>query len=414
MRKIFRCRACFATGVLCGLLWISQSVWGQNTPKKYALLIGLNDYLSILEGVQELKYAENDVDTLERILRSQGYEVTVLKNGSAERRRIIRELYKYAKKLRDNDWFVLFYAGHGVRNKLYNDEAYWLTYDAELPTLDVAGIRLRHLLDYVQDIKANRKLVLLDHCYSGDIIDPLALGGARGGGGGGPPRRVGVGDQPLADATDIRDAYGGITIERGAVPLNQIRRQLEDHGQGMVIIAAARNEALELHELRHGLFTHVLGEALTTRKADTDGDANLSIDELKNFLKNEIPRLATTIANFEQQIMESTVGVNLTGWIIANNLPLNSLAETAQKVQDYKSRLDIWSIRYGLTVPVKVECKNCLDRWLDSLREEIELSEKCQKIVDQVRGHMELSGLPEESIAKDLDETVQLLLANPN
>jgi len=39
------------------------------TPQKYALLIGLNDYLSILEGVQQLRYAEADVDTLEKILR---------------------------------------------------------------------------------------------------------------------------------------------------------------------------------------------------------------------------------------------------------------------------------------------------------------------------------------------------------
>ncbi len=382
------------------------------TPQKYAISIGLNASLSILEGVQQLRYAEADVDTLEKILRKQGYKVTTLRNSSAERGRIIRELYKFAKQLRENDWFLLYYAGHGVRNKLYNEQTYWLTYDADLRTLDVAGIRLKHLLDFVSDIKANRKLILLDHCFSGDLVTPTSSGGTRG--------VSATPDQPIASAAapagsgGARDAAGGVSIKRGAVPINAIRRELEDYGSGMVIIAAARNESLELETFHHGLFTHVLGDAFTTRQADQNGDANLSIDELKSYLKTEIPKLSLQVANFNQQVVESTVGVNLTGWIIANNLPLNNLAETEQKVQEYKSRLDDWKIRYDLALRVKVECKNCLDRWLESEKNQIELDEKCAKIVKMVREHLEETSLPEEDLARELEITITQILNDFN
>ncbi len=401
-------KQCCLWAVLLVTPFLSLPIHSQSTPQKYALLIGLNDYLSVLEGVQQLTYAVSDVDTLEIILRNQGYKVTTLRNSSAERGRIIRELYKLASQLRENDWFLLYYAGHGVRNKIYNEKTYWLTYDADLRTLDVAGVRLNHLLDYVSDIKAKRKLILLDHCFSGDLVAPSGGGGTRG---------VATSDQPIASAAapagsgGSRDATGGgVSIKRGAVPLNSFRRQIEDNGEGMVIVAAARDEALELEDFQHGLFTHVLGDALTTRKADQNGDANLSIDELKNYLKTEIPRLSLEVANFNQQVVESTVGVNLTGWIIANNLPLNNIDETGQKVQEYKSRLDDWKIRYDLALRVKVECKNCLDRWLESEKNQIELDEKCNKIVKMVREHMEETSLPEEDIAKELELTINQIL----
>jgi hypothetical protein len=137
---------------------------------------------------------------------AQGFEPPrILTESAAGRADVIRELNWYARKLDSDDEFVLFYSGHGVRNPEINTQGYWVTYGAGISTLDATAIRLSHLMDYVREIKAGKKLVLLDHCFSGDVVSTPtiaagpaapapapAAGGWRALGAGGSRRRTGI------------------------------------------------------------------------------------------------------------------------------------------------------------------------------------------------------------------------------
>ncbi|HET8644837.1 MAG TPA: caspase family protein, partial [Vicinamibacteria bacterium] len=213
------------------------------TPRKHALLIGLNKYLRPI-SVPELRFAENDVNKLKSVLEKRGYEVTAVRSDEASRSRVIAELYRLATTVKDTDDFILYYAGHGVRNRLPSRKTYWLTYDADLEYLDVSGIRLQHLLDYVQDIRARRKLILLDHCFSGDIVVSPASA---------PPAPPAPGPGPGGPGE--RGPEGSVNLSRGGFPLGEIRAQVQASGEGLVIITAARAGAIEVAGLDHGVFT---------------------------------------------------------------------------------------------------------------------------------------------------------------
>ena len=88
--------------------------------------------------------------------------------------------------------------------------------------------------------------------------------------------------------------------------------------------------------------TAALLKAMTSTEADANKNNELEIDELKNYLKTQVPALARSEANYEQDIVESTIGINLTGWKIAT-LPLDNL-ETAKEIsKDYSY---LWKVDF--------------------------------------------------------------------
>ena len=366
------------------ILGLVVQVKGQAPPKKYALLIGINHYLSLSQGVPTLNYAVDDVDAMKDVLKQQGFEVTVRRNEDAERRKIVHELYRIAQLLNENDFFLLFFAGHGVRNKVFNNKTYWLTYDADLRALDAAGIRLNHLLDYIQDIKARYKLILLDHCFSGDIVrGGSSSGGARGNGSG-----------------------ANLSIERNVVPIIDIERQIREKGQGMVIIAAASNQAIESASLGHGIFTAALLKAMASTEADVNKNNELEVDELKNFLKIQVPVLARSEANYDQQIVESTIGINLSDWKIAT-LPLDNL-ETAKEIsEDYSETLVRWELRNYVTSVTRLYCNNALEKWKVEIETGQAMDSKNKRIFEKLDEYMKLTSVAEDIRAKALNGIIE-------
>ena len=97
--------------------------------KKYALLIGLDNYRYVTSGIPTLKYAVADAEALGEVLEDNDYQVTVLTNDDAKREDIVEELNKFGFLTKPDDTFLLFFAGHGLKNEVLNKETYWLTYE---------------------------------------------------------------------------------------------------------------------------------------------------------------------------------------------------------------------------------------------------------------------------------------------
>ena len=72
---------------------------------------------------------------------------------------------EYKEKLKPEDNFLIYYAGHGVE---VNNDGYWLPNDAQNDD-DSQWISNDYLSRKIKNIKASNILILADSCYSGTL-----------------------------------------------------------------------------------------------------------------------------------------------------------------------------------------------------------------------------------------------------
>lgn len=128
----------------------------------YALVIGSNDYQSLAK----LKTAETDAREVAALLRdSYGFETKLLLN--ATRSQIFSALLGYRQTLGPETNLLIYYAGHGVRDK-EAEKAYWLPVDATRDD-DSNWISADDITTRLRAIPARHILVISDSCYSGSL-----------------------------------------------------------------------------------------------------------------------------------------------------------------------------------------------------------------------------------------------------
>jgi formylglycine-generating enzyme required for sulfatase activity len=140
--------------------------------KRYALLVGVKDYDH--SKLSPLKYTENDVEALAKVLKDKGKfsSVALLTSSRGEKRagdkptgKNIRAALKalLAKKTR-HDTLLVALSGHGLQLKVKKkDEAFFCPCDAQLsdPT---TMIGLKELFERLDESGAGVKLLLVDAC----------------------------------------------------------------------------------------------------------------------------------------------------------------------------------------------------------------------------------------------------------
>ena len=373
----------------------------QNVGRRYALLVGVSS--AMRRGVPRLNFVDNDIEQLERLLKRQGYEVRTVPNDRADRRRILEELYSHALRLTEEDTFVLYYAGHGVRNVEVNKKTYWLTYDAELAMLDVQGIRLEHLLSYVDDIRANRKLILLDHCFSGDV-EGLRLMADRS-----SVSSSGAGGAVAAPPPASDEPVPGPHLTRHA-SLADINTELSvPRTEGTAVIAAARDEAFELPNLRHGVFTAALLDACSTSQADHN--YKRSVLELIRFVKPRVDELLKQAGAPTQKVVDKVSGSagGLDWYFCALPVPANIVSGLAA---DYGNVIQGWETK-GLLGPGRTgalrraACTDVLDKWKAASGNPATLSDREHRILTAIRLLADVNdSAPEQIRAESLNATL--------
>lgn len=355
----------------CGLA-VTAGAWAQDVapPRRHAIVIGLDRSEANIEGVSKLFHAEQDAKAVVAVLEQQHFEDIVPLVGSLARREtIVAALAKLVQEAKPQDTFLLYFAGHGVKAKWAErgskPHSYWLSYDATLASLEVKGLRLEHVMDYVDDIPAGKKIVILDHCHSGTVELPktVAAGGGGGGGGGG------------------RDAEGSLKIKRDLFLPNEFRGQVFSRvgEEGLLILGSATDAAYELPELGHGLFTFVLLEAIGTKKADSNNDGKLSADELATYVGTKVADLARA-KNVQQAPIFLTRG-SVLGWDLMT-LPQDTNKETQ----------DLLGVVGGLAAAdpplaagVVEACRLAIKGWGDARRANVPPTQRDLKIVTRLQ-----------------------------
>jgi uncharacterized caspase-like protein len=378
--------ALFVTGLTCVCAF---GVQAKAQVGKHALIIGINDYRHSY-AIPDLRFAQADAEALQGILEDRGFTVHLLtSNQATTRNSIVAELNRYARVLSEDDIFILFFAGHGARRET-NGKTYWLAYDANVQELDVNGIRLDHLMDYVNDIPARSKLVLLDHCYAGDVNLRASVSDRSGSAGRGP------GD----------DARG---LERGVFRVEDVKAELEKP-RNLTVIAGARNEAYEDSTLGHGVFTQALIEALGEGKADgvdigadvlgEDGraraDGRIDVSELIEYTRSRVFAIADTAEladkGLTQEVISHSVFTNAADFEVVT---LSSDNITQEEIDSFMVVLGKWAGENNVLEPdIMVVCMEVLTKKSAGQ----ELTELEEKVLEKISTFVALGG-PEAKVS---------------
>ena len=131
--------------------------------KYYALVIGINDY----KYIPKLEIAKKDAIEVERLLRElYGFETKLIYD--ATRMTILNAINDFRKKIKEEDSFLVYYAGHGDYDKVA-DKAYWLPADAERDN-PTNWIMADDITTNMKRMASKHVLIISDSCYSGTFV----------------------------------------------------------------------------------------------------------------------------------------------------------------------------------------------------------------------------------------------------
>jgi hypothetical protein len=136
--------------------------------KYYALIIGIDTYVD--NKFNSLDNAINDADKFYNAITSRytfdEANVKLLKNATYQD--MMDALDYFGKKIKPEDNFLIFYAGHGYWDAS-SDNGYWLPSDAKKNSKS-AWFRNSTLRDYLKEIKSKHTLLISDACFAGSIF----------------------------------------------------------------------------------------------------------------------------------------------------------------------------------------------------------------------------------------------------
>jgi WD40 repeat protein len=255
------------------------------TSTLHMLAVGINKYQN---EAYNLNYAQPDAKSLVAKLNEKGKKLfkeinrIEIYDEDATRENIVMAFKTMMTRAKPEDVFLFYYAGHGTLDEENNDEYYLVPTNitklyGDPEQLQKKGISATELKDLLTQIKSQKQVILMDACHSGGALKSLNV---------------------RAAATD----------EKAIIQLAR--------SSGVVMLASSGTKqfATEFEELKHGVFTYALVEALEG-KADT-GDKKITVNELKFYMEERVPELTKKYGGKTQYP---------TGYITGNDFPLSLL-----------------------------------------------------------------------------------------
>lgn len=257
----------------------------------YYLAFGVSRYKN---PQYNLGYPHKDVTDLGDVLRSgkgkafrNVYVRTYIdKDATAENLRKAKTFFKDAGV---EDTVVLFIAGHGLHDHDAEANYYFATHEVDPRQLAKTAARFDVIEDLLLDIRARKKLFLMDTCESGEREENDAPSNGIPGASRGLTAR-----SKRALALDIEQTqssrptapFKATLLDRNRYIYNDLLRRT-----GAVVISSSRGSefSYELPEIENGVFTEEMLRALTSDVADHNHDGTISTEELRAHLASAVP-----------------------------------------------------------------------------------------------------------------------------
>lgn len=223
--------------------------------RRSALLVATGTYSD--KSLARLRAPAGDVAALADVLSDPkvgDFEVTepLVDRSSNE---IEQEIEQFFNDRRPDDMLLLYLSCHGVlsgRRRLY-----FAATNTQRTLLKTTAVDASLIADVMHDTRARRVVLILDCCHSGEFSASAAKGG----------RDVGIG-------TRFEQGIGRATLTAS----DELEAAFES------------DEPTELGDRPLSVFTDVLVTGLKTGEADRNRDGHVSLDELYDYLCEEVPK----------------------------------------------------------------------------------------------------------------------------
>jgi len=235
-------------------------LFSDNTDKAsicHLFVIGIDRYKN---PSLTLNFAREDAESFAQLIKDKSesifshVKVHALYDADATKKNILDTLNKLETQINQNDVFLFFYAGHG---SLVDNRFFFITTECtrlyDLNNLSKEGLEAAILQDKLKNIKALKQVIIMDACQSGGSVELLA--------------------------------------ERGSLEEKAIAQLSRSAGIHVLASAGSEQNAKELKDLKHGLFTYVLLQALSGKADGAPHDGKITIYELKSYLDDQVPAL---------------------------------------------------------------------------------------------------------------------------
>jgi len=275
-------------------------------PNLYAVMIGVSDYKGT--GLQ-LKYAAKDAEDMSRAISASAkklldtaggrehvfmYNLTTGKNRYELPEKIaIKNVFgEIGKKATANDILLIFFAGHGVTSG-EKKQFYFLTADASQASAtdapDQVGISTKELSEWLQpsDIKAQKRILILDACNSGQAINELVKVGADG-------------QNYLAARNDDK-----------AEQIKAIDKLNEKSGLFILAASASNQSAYEMGRYSQGLLTYSLLKAIKQQPDILEDNKYLNVSRWFNAAEKTVSDMVRETGNRQEPQIVSAGNFNI-------------------------------------------------------------------------------------------------------
>lgn len=252
-------------------------------PRLYLVTIGASEYK---ESQYNLKYAAKDAkDVAAALTKSPFYkevkQLTLL-DGEVTKANL-EKIKTLIKEATPQDVVIFYVAGHGVLDKDYN--YYLASHDIQFNDPATRGISYGELETVMESTKALRKVLFMDTCHSGELdkddVQETAL--------------VAVSDQNQSDMAFRSTA--STSLYSSSAQTSQLAKELFADmraGTGATVIGSSGGAefAMESSTWNNGLFTYTLLNGIQSKEADLNGDGQIMLSELQEYLTDKVSELS--------------------------------------------------------------------------------------------------------------------------
>lgn len=252
--------------------------------RKVAVVIGVEQFED--QAFPDLKWAVEDATEVGRILEDPDYGgfdrvVYLTGEGQVRRDRVLAELISLRNDLRRQDTVVVYVSTHGTMTLDPDGEPrlYLVASDTRPGDLRGTAIELAEVQAFFSEMRAERKALILDACYNGEAKSAL---------------------QPTVRQRIER-------MDDGAVLSRKVRL---GESEAHLFASTFGRPAREDDELKHGVYTYHLLDALTWNQleADGNGDGVITVYEAHDHARAKT--LAYTLGSQVPEAYFRVVGTN--------------------------------------------------------------------------------------------------------
>ena len=236
----------------------------KGNPSFYIVAIGINEFPNWTIG-RSLKNAVNDANLIKEVFTQRS---TKLFNGRVKikpyslglkdttKDNIVKLIEEVRKKVKPNDYFLLYVASHGVIKGEGEDKKYYFApSDFTIKRTYQNGFKENQISEYLINIPSIFRIAILDTCYAG------------------------------REVTSIKEELNTLSFAKR---------------EGISVLTAAKSTQEANDDYHgHGLFTYILVDGLKG-KADYNKDGVVDSIEIAQYVKNNVLRVSQAETEIEQ------------------------------------------------------------------------------------------------------------------